>query len=411
MTERVYVRPVENGLWQWRVFGGQEQNDSEEYTTGDHDALYSSLPSPATPVHLIVPGANVISCKVPLENVDKKHIAKMLPFELEDKVIDSVEDIHLSFGEAANDEIPVYYMKSGVLSGLLEPLTEAGCEVTECVPDFALIEQDPAAISIVYDGKDVFVSVGDSQSFTTDAALAPLLFQRLEFDFDTIHKLVLSAETHDQLDELHGWIPDSWEDDDGLELVINENGFWDSIQTQGPLSKLNLRRGDFARRLPFERWFTIWKIPAIFVLVAFILSVVVLGGEYLTAKAEAKNIRKTIQDVYLQAVPNGKKGDEEGRLRALLKSSNVKTSEPTNLMYLLSTMAEVMNTMDSVKLTSFRYSGDQKELQASIEVNNLAELNQFKERMEAAGLSVGSPRSSAQGDIYQARLKVTEKAQ
>ena len=406
MTERVYARPIENGLWQWRVADGQGGWQSEEYATGDNEALQAALPNSSTPVTLIVPGADVMACDVPSAGLDKKHLAKMLPFELEDQVIDPVENLHMSYGEMGEESVPVHYIKTDKFASILAPLTEVGCEVVESIPDFTLLEVEANTIALLYDGQSIIVNIGNSRRFTTDAQLAKPIFERLEIDFDAITRLELIAETYEELEKLHTWIPEVWDDD--FEISMNESHFWNRISSAHAQGNMNLRRGEFARRLPFERWAQIWKIPAAAMGVAFIVATILMAGEYFVAKGEAKQIRKNIQEVYLKAVPNGKKGDEEGRLRAMLKNVSKTGSQPTNLMDLLGGVSKVIGQMDTVKLSNFRYNGDQRELQVTIEIKSLNELNQFKEKLEGQGLKVDSPRSSAQGDAYQARMKISE---
>ncbi len=407
MAEKVYARPIENGLWQWRVASGAGGWQTEEYFTGDNEALRTGLPSDSTPVHLILPGAEVVACDVDVSGIEKKHLSKMLPFELEDRIIDPVEDVHMAHSEISDGKVSVHYLRSDKFSKYLEPLTSTGCEVSNSYPDYSLLKVEADTINVLFDGLAVYVTVGEQTSFTTDPQMAPILFERLQFDLDTITRLNLTAETQDQLEEVNGWVPELWEED--LEIFLNEGSFWGSIDPSGGVGRLNLRRGSFSRQLPFERWFNIWLYPLAALGIAFLISVIVMFGQYYVAKGDAKSIRKNIQDVYLDAVPNGKRGDEEGRLKALLQSGGKKSSEPTNMMLLLSGTAEIISQMDSVKMINFRYNGDQRELQVNIEVDDLSELNKFREKLDAAGLKADSPRSNAQGEIYQARMKITEK--
>ena len=149
-------------------------------------------------------------------------------------------------------------------------------------------------------------------------------------------------------------------------------------------------------------------MPAILLAIGFVFSIGTKFAQISAAKAESKQLRESIQAVYLKVVPNGRVGDEERRLETLLSSGNKKNAEPTNLMTTLSSMSKAIKSMDSVSLSSFRYSGDQRELQVNLEVTTLAELNKFKEQLKTVGLDGGSPRSTAKGDIYQARMKIKE---
>ena len=408
MTDRLYAKPISQGLWQWRIANGNGAWIADAYSTGDAEALASALPSATTPVTLIVPGADIVTCKADVNEADKKHLSKLLPFELEERIITPVEDIHLVHGQIEDEKVDAYYIRAEKFNEFLAPLLELGVEVTEAVPDYSLLKHSDNGITVFFDGDMVVVRVADKHGFSVEAQLAKTIFPRLKIDLDQVTQLSLVAEEFDLLENIHGWLPEIWEED--FEISLNENHYWDWLDlTRSSRQRPNLRVGDFAKRLPIERWVTLWKMPAALVASVFFVSVIVIYGQYLVAKSEFKEIRQTSQKVFQDAVPNGRRGDEERQLRALLAGKSQNDQQPTNLMVLLSKMSKVITSMDSVKLANFRYTGEQRELLVNVEVKSLSDLNKFRQDLAAVGLESGSPRSTAQGEIYQAQMKVTEK--
>ena len=402
------LKPISQGLWQWRIANSHGEWSNDVYSTGDVDALVSALPSATTPVTLIVPGADIATCKTEVNEADKKHLTRLLPFELEDRIVTPVEDIHLVHGPIENENVDAYYIRAEKFNEYLTPLLDHGFEVTEALPDYALLKHDEHAITVFYDGESVVVRVANKHGFSVEAQLAKTIFPRLKIDLDHVTQLCLVAEEFDLLENMHGWLPEIWEED--FEISLNENNYWDWIDlTRTDRKRPNLRVGSFAKRLPIERWVSLWKIPAALVASVFLVSIIVVYGQYLVAKSDFKAIRHTMQQVYQDAVPNGRRGDEERQLRALLAGKTQNDQQPTNLMVLLSKMSKVIKKMDSVKLANFRYAGEQRELLVNVEVGSLSDLNKFRQELTAMGLESGSPRSTAQGDIYQAQMKVTEK--
>lgn len=413
MIERVIARQLSNGLWQWRLQsdGGWNGND---YHTGDNEALAAALPASTTPVLMVLPGAEVVSTELTIDGKEKRHFAKLLPFEMEEQLVESVDNLHFSFAFFSENKASVSYLRADSLKDSLSPLLDVACDVQQCLPDYLHLKRDASDATLLLDDGLVLAHFGAGKGFSIEEDIAPLLLADLKdsfFDDVSEHSqgLNLVAEDAEGISRLRSWLPEEWLDEDGPEIRDYEGDFWQWLEVDSQYSGLNLRSGQFSRQLPVGRWWKSWKIPFAFAAVAFIVSILVMFGQYSIAKNEGRQIREQIEAVYLQAVPNGRKSDFEKRLTDLLRNSSSKGAEPTNVMPLLSGFAAAMAEQKDVTLASFRYSGDQKELQVNIEVKGLGELGQFRELLGTKGFESGSPRTSRQGDKYQARMKITEK--
>ncbi|MFL0811071.1 MAG: general secretion pathway protein GspL [Agarilytica sp.] len=410
MIERLFVRQINENHWQWRKQLADGSWDDEIHA-GTLELLAELLPSISTPVCLVVPGAKVVARNVSVDGTEKKHLAKLLPFEMEEEIIDPVEDLHFCFGQVENDRVNLFYMHNDEFSELLEEIELVSKEVLNVLPEFALLNLAEGAGTIVLDGELVIAKFGEGLGFAVEINIAPMILASLAEDLNiSDSELNLVAESEEALSILRSCLPESWLQDATISIKESEGFYWDCIDASALTNSLNLRSGGFARQLPFARWWRVWQKSAYVAAAAFVLSLIVNFAAYLDAKSEGKNIREQIQTVYLQAVPNGRKGDEENRLENILKNQGgASLGEPSNLVPMLTGLTKAMTQQEDIQVSNFRYSGEQRELQVNIEVKGLSELGRFRELLAETGLESGSPRTSRQGEIYQANLKLKEK--
>lgn len=411
MIDRLYVRQVTENHWQWRKqFADGVWDDALH--AGTLELMAESLPSAGASVCLLVPGADTVIRNVSVEGAEKRHLAKLVPYEMEEDIIDPVEDLHFCFGEILDDKVILFYLRRETIEKHLEEIAFISSEIQHVFPEYYLLNLAGASATLVLDGETVIAKFADGSGFAAEINIVPLILESLsasmEMEAGSFH---LIAEDESALSILKTCLPATWLENENIEVLEQEGGYWDCLDAEVLSSSLNMRSGEFARKLPIDRWWRTWQVPVYVTAAAFVLSIVVNFSYYLSAKREGKAIRQQMQEVYLQAVPNGRKGDEENRLKTMLKNSGGESSsgEPTNLIVMLGGLSDSMSKQKDIKMANFRYNGEQKELQLNIEVNGLGELGQFRETLASNGLQSGSPRTSRQGQIYQANIKLTEK--
>ncbi|MFT5082172.1 MAG: general secretion pathway protein L [Lentisphaeria bacterium] len=448
MTERMFVRRIHTDHWQWRLLDDDNRWQSEHCITGDLQELVAALPSPNTPLCLIVPGHQVVVERLSIGNKEKGHLAKLLPYEMEDDIVDPIDDMHFCFRTLADGKVGVAYARSATLKIVLDELLEHNCDVQQIFPDYTLLYRDENQITLLLDGNSLLAQFGSTQGFTIEEDIAAVILAKSLKDRVLPAEIKIISADAPGIASIKAMLPESCyqgtvasalEDGSGFDIdsdlgstseelsepadIVQEpplpdmpclikeefGNFWDSIDPQKTLTALNLRSGILSRQLPFGRWWLNWKFPAYIAASAFCLAFVVMFIAYLSAKEEGQQLRQQIEHVYLSAAPNGRKGDEERRLESLLKGSDGKVSRSTNLVELLGGLSLSLAEQSDIKLSNFRYNGDQRELQVNIEVKGLGELGQFRDLLSKKGLDSGSPRTSLQGEIYQANMKITEK--
>ena len=411
MTERVFARQIQGDLWQWRLLTNHGEWASDAWDTGDDDALKETMPTSA-PVLVMLNGQAIISSNAEMEEKDKRHIAKLLPYEMEEQLIDAVEDLHFSYGDIVDGNVSVLYGRDAVIQEPVDSLTNLGCDVFHALPDYLMLTlPEGGGATLVMDSGIVYIRLGPTVGLSVDAAMAPQVISRIDAEYDIGARIHLVAENDEEISKLHSWLPKHWVDDGGPEVVASRALFWDMVDTSLSSEFLNMRRGKFSRRLPINNWINIWKIPGIFLGVAFVLALAVQFSSYLTAKSEVTSIRKEINAVYKDAVPNGRPGDPEGSLRSLARGVDTNTNEPTNFMSLLNNVSQAIAKSKKTTLTTFSYNGTQRSLQLTLEVESISELSTLREEFSKRGVKTDSPRTNRIGERFQARIKATEASQ
>lgn len=411
MANTLFIRSLENGLWQWRFLSESGEWLGEDYSAGDTESLLSSLPEERVTANLMFCGQQVVSCRVPFDEKEKRHIAKLLPYEMEERIIDNVDDLHFAIGDISGGSASVAYVKMETVAQVMEEVNSLPCDLYQCLPDYLMLKREHGSITIVYDDNQVFVNQGGGIGFTVDAGFAPVVLGAMEGKVATDTKLVLLAEDDERLQQLLTWLPDAWQQEEGgLEIDARFGSLWDAIDISFPDTSMSLRRGAFARQLPLVRWWETWQLPVYIAAAAFVLSLAVSFSQYLGAKSEFASIRDETTRIFLDAVPNGRKGDPERELKSRLQSTSG-GGQPTNMMQLLSASAKAVKQVPDITFSSFRYNGDNRELQLDFEAKTFADVEKVRELIAKSSVNAELMRVNPKGGVQQARLKITEVAQ
>jgi Type II secretory pathway, component PulL len=121
VAEKVFARQTTDGLWQWRLASVEGQWATDVYHSGDDEAMVATARTANAPVNLLVNGNQVVCCSTEIDAKEKRHMAKLLPYELEEQVIDNIEEMHLAFCSAEDDRINVAYISNKDMEKSLAP--------------------------------------------------------------------------------------------------------------------------------------------------------------------------------------------------------------------------------------------------------------------------------------------------
>ncbi|WP_053979333.1 type II secretion system protein GspL [Marinagarivorans algicola] len=408
MAERILVRKIEPGLWQWRVVTSQNQWLSESFYTGDINLLAESVAGKAC--WLLLDGRTVSSQVVDVGVKDRKLLSKLVPFEVEETVVTPVDELIFAYGPLEDGLVSTQYVKEDSVAELIAELEELGAEVQSVGCDYAELDEGEGWVFLLED-KTFFAKIGSHQGFSCEATVAQLFIQALCTEADKNENIVqpaalhLVAETEEALVTLRNWLPKNLEVSETLSIYEQEGGFWDAVALRiKPV--MEFRSGNLARKLPFGVWWNDWKIPAIAASIAFIVALGTTWGEFQQAKKESMQLFSDRDAVFRQVVSSGSITDPVRQLRAKLQKQT--STEPSNVVFLVSKVAPEIRKNKNLNMTSFRYTQNNGALQFSVEAKDFAMLEALRGDISKTGLAAEIRNSKVSGDIHQAQIRVTE---
>lgn len=405
MTDIIVVRQLAEDHWQWRYADNRHGWRDQQIHQGDLDALSENLPRSGMPAWYLVPGEAVVTQQLTAEARERRHLAKLVPYQLEEQAIDPVDDLLFSLGPVRDGKVTVAYTGLTELQQTVAQLETAGCDVQRCVADFLSLERAPESWTLCLDGERLLIHIDEGLGLAVELSLVdaviPALLQRHKLP----EQVQLYAKDAAGLAAVQERLPEPLAANE--QLVSEEAGFWEKISFTA-MPELDLRTGALGRRLPLLRWWQEWRVPAVATAAAFALAIATTAGQYWRAQVEQEEIVAAMHAVFRQAVPDADNvGDPERRLESMVAGLGGSQSS-SNLMQLLSEVAPPVASTSGLSITSFRYSQDNRELQLNLEAEEFSLLEDLRSEISARGLTGELLRVSAQGEIHQARMRVVE---
>ena len=428
VSERIYVRILENNLWQWRHVTPLGQWASESFYTGDINLLAESIEGKQ--VVLLLPGQSAVSMREETDLKDRKLIAKVLPFQVEEHIIDSLDELVFAYGPVKDGALTLCYVNEEYARAAIQLLEARGALVQRVLVDYLELSREEGSCTLILEHDQLMLADEQGSGFCVELNLAPLILKSLFADREP-PRLVLVAEGEAELAELKAMLPESVlaedaqaagsdapdaADEDELDAPLKPSnnarigeeigGFWDYVLVQAKPA-IDFRQGPLARKLPFAQWFKEWRIPAAAAAVAFGLAMLAATLELTTSRKQYRQYVAERDGFYRQIIPGaGNVVDPVKTLKAKLGGGN--QSPGSNLVGILNNVGPAISAHKDVKVSSFRYTHENRELQLNLEARDIATLEAVRNQIAQTGLKAEIKRASVAGDVNQALMRITE---
>jgi general secretion pathway protein L len=402
VSERILVRKIGPNLWQWREATSQGEWLGDAFYTGDINLLKEAVAGRF--VWLLLPGQSVVSQRVPVEIKDRKQLLKVLPYEIEDSIIDAVEDLHFAIGPLQNDTVAVAYAECKWLQDIIaEVEIGAGAEVQRFGPDYMLLPRPDQGWVLLLENGLLLALLEDAVGFAVEQSMAGAYLAALASQPPPLN-LLLFGDSEESLMALHALLPGTITQNESITVAEQVAGYWDLVSPTLPPT-LDFRSGRLARKLPFAKWWQEFKYPIVATAAGFVIALITAGVGLQKAETERKRITAQTDAIFRQAVPEGTISDPERQLRALLGSGGG-TGSASNAVELLVGVAPAISALDEVVVRSLRYSQDNGQLQLTLEAKSFDTFETLRARIAETGLRVEIKSANVYGDMHQAQLRV-----
>lgn len=377
------------------------------------DNLRAALAQRKMKVCFAVPGADARLLTLPVTAAEKKHLAKSLPFMLEEQVAADVDELHFAYAALDADHIAVAVCSRERVDYWQERLAQFP-GITQWLPEPLLLPHKSDEWCLVLeegvdsnDGNTAVVRTGVSQGFTCEQVmLEPLLDAIPEVGEDKV-------ETPSAI-VIYG--SDQAADTELVPEVLQSKVQWRQgnlfsamLLSDESQPNLNLLQGGYAPRLPFERWWKYWRAAAALFALGFGLQ---LGADYLelrTLDDDNLALRQAVETSYRQAFPKGAVVDAEKQLSRQLDALRG-TSSSGGFVSLMEQVGVVIAAMPGTSIATINYNDKSAEMRMNLVASDFEAVEELRTKINAAGLEAVMESSNAQGDGVRARMRIGERS-
>jgi len=416
MADRILVKIPSEGLFgdaeqelYWRAIDarGEWLGEAERGTVA---ALAEAFANIKAEVWLMVPGARVSTRSLPISAKEKRHMERLLPYQLEDDLACDVEALHFAFGVPANGTVTIAYVDKMWFRSVLEIFSEFSIELAGSTPEPLLLPCDEQSCTI-NQNEELMVHQADGTSFSVNSTLASMVLNSLGENLATNDSLTLVAGDDHALSDLESALPESL-----LQKV--EHRFvrdgWGALNIHlgratlgGSVPWLNLCVGDFSRRLPLMNWWHMWRKVALLGGVTLALFIVANFSQVQQLKSAQAIMQKDIETAFRSVVPRGAMVDPLRQLKAKMKSEQG-TAKGSDSVLLISLVAPVIKSLPDVALQGIQYNHDRNELRFSVKASSFKNIEALRNRLDGGNFKATLMSASAQGGVHSARLKIAK---
>ena len=364
-------------------------------------------------VAVIVPSGEVLVTDSDAPAKGAAKLAQVIPYALEERVADEIENLHFAIGErnAATGRVPVTIVKRAKLEAWLAELRAAGLDPQAIYPESALLPAMPGQLIALLDNDALtlrgaegapFVmpalSIADAFEIALAAQSAPV--EGLE---PSMPGLLLYAG-HDEWQAHQNEIDSLRDRFTGVKVQLLPAG---PIAVLAPAAAtgdaVNLMQGPYAVSSPLELSWRAWRIAA---MLAGALLILHIGARYFELSRLQKDeatLDAGIQEAFRAAMP-GQQNATNARRRVEIRLAEVKSGGGGTLLPVLSAIANARAAAPTATIEVITFREGTVDLR--ITAPDAASLDAIGQQLRAANWQADILGGSANGDGYRGRLQI-----
>jgi general secretion pathway protein L len=393
-----------NGRLAWYAPGASEEPrwlDDEQV----RDSLFALMAEQRNAPCFAVPGADVRLLSLGFTAEEKKHIGKSLPFMLEERVAEDIEQLHFASVVLGKLELGVALCSTAKMQDWQDALADIP-GIRLWLPEPLLLPWRNDEWCIVLEDDEAIVRFGECDGFTVERGLLPAMLAGLQSGQPQPGAVIMYGG--DQAADT-ALLPD-----DLQENVQWRRGNLYSALLLGdttPGVSVNLLQGSFANRLPLARWWQEWRAVAAIFALAFGLQWIATYSDYRNLAQENLALRSAVLASFRQTNPKGNAPDPEKQLHRQLIAMRG-SGDSSGFVHLMEQVGAVIagNKGTSIDTINYNFNTRGGEMRMNILAADFEAVERVRADINSAGLEAVMESSSAQGDKVRARLRVGEKS-
>jgi len=322
---------------------------------------------------LLAPGEAISLHRVTLPTRNTQKALQALPYALEDKLADDIDELHFAIAERRGDTILAAVVRRDLMDGWLNTLRAAGLQPVAVIPEFlGLPEPAEDAWTLLETAEYCLVRESGPRGFSVRRNLLPLLLNRSQpararlFVADDATGQAgaelrqRGVETEDAGDELHAWTL----------------GLADGMP-------LNLLQGPYQPRRSQKRNFRRWRWPAAAAAIWLVLGLGAWTAQYIQLHLAHQQLREQMVATVRDAFPGATvTADPRGQLESHLQGLRDQSGE-TGFLDVLGAVGGAMSQQTGLSLQAVSYRSGRLDL--SVNADSVQSLDALKTALSQSG--------------------------
>lgn len=342
-----------------------------------------------------VPSERVTFLERTVERAERKLLAQSLPYSLEERLAEDVDELHFAHRWLSEERIAVSVIRKSVLEEYQQE--PAIAVLSHWIPDVLLLPSNTGQWVIVVEQDRCLARLSDSQAFVCHPNLLDtFLASSLAEGSPAAVSIYLDQQA--EMPAMSTTLP--------VAPLVRKGSWTDAVlMGEGVSDALNIRQGTFVAQLPWFEWWTQWRWVAACVLGALVLQGTVTYADLTLAQAQNLDLRRAIETTYRQVSPQGALVDPEKQLERQLRALRG-DGQRTGFIELLSRTGAVLNGVDQTQIVTINYSDRNEQLGLTVTVADFESVEKIRSELVKAQLTVDIENSTQSGDGVRARLRV-----
>jgi general secretion pathway protein L len=269
-------------------------------------------------VVVLVPGTDVLLCRVPMPIRNQARLMRALPFTLEEQLAEDIERLH--FAASRPDRgglLRVAAVRRELMVDLVAEFAAAGLRPDAVYSDAEAVPANPGSLAVLLDGARIYLVPADGPPSVFDGLTLEQALDVVARDEAPRHLLVHCEEHHDR------HMSEQWRAlrDRGIEVDVH-------LQAEGALPRLaagilaghgvNLLQGEFAVRRSHGTLWAPWRVAAALLIALAGVAVVGKTLEYQRLRGEARALDEAIDASFRRSFGDVPVADYQLQARQLL---------------------------------------------------------------------------------------------
>ncbi len=386
----------------WGIVDSGRKTQAE---LGNFEELVTWLASVDNPIVLVLPGEQAVVRCVPYNEKEKKHFAKLLPYELEEQIVDVVDSLHFVIGpksqSEAGDQVLIAYIDDQWFSEIWHLFSEQGVTIQRSVIDFQQLTVSNNEVAIWLSQSRLLAHSFSGLGFSTDKTLAPVFLHAFIESLDSDTDITVYHDSHEDIEDVRSLLTAACPE---REYQIREHS--PALSVDNPQS-LNFCHGSYINKTPIAEQFKAFRSIAILAIIATIAFVGVNAFIAFDLSAKNQELKQKAEQSYRKVIPRGVVNDPVRQLTRKLGQSAGSIDEPSRVVFLLSKISPVIQTLE-IELSGVNYSHKDQSMRINVQAESFNRLEQLRSDIVAQGLYAELLSSNAVDNKFQARLSISK---